>query len=111
MKKLPVFLYMIALVLGLVGSANATLWDRGGGLIYDDVLNLSWLQNANYGAGSIYDNGDSNTDGKMTWANAVAWANQLVYGGYEDWRLPITPDSRDNIAYNITIWNVIIDCI
>ena len=30
-----------------VGVANATLWDRGAGLIYDDVLNVTWLQDAN----------------------------------------------------------------
>ncbi len=25
----------------------------------------------------------------MTWANAVDWANALVYGGYDDWRLAL----------------------
>ncbi len=24
----------------------------------------------------------------MKWDDAVAWADQLVYGGYDDWRLP-----------------------
>ncbi|MBK8753194.1 MAG: PEP-CTERM sorting domain-containing protein [Candidatus Competibacteraceae bacterium] len=28
-------------------------------------------------------------DGLMTWSEAMAWADQLVYGGYDDWRLPI----------------------
>ena len=28
--------------------AGATLIDRGGGLIYDTVLNITWLQDANY---------------------------------------------------------------
>ena len=67
MKRLSVFLAMI-LVFGVAGTVNAELHDRGGGLIYDDVLNITWLQDANYGAGSIYDNGDSITDGRMTWA-------------------------------------------
>lgn len=26
------------------GAAQATLIDRGGGLIYDDLLNITWLQ-------------------------------------------------------------------
>jgi hypothetical protein len=30
------------------GAAQATLVDRGGGLFYDNVLNVTWLQDANY---------------------------------------------------------------
>jgi hypothetical protein len=30
----------------------------------------------------------------MTWWGAMAWANQLVYQGYDDWRLP-TALNRD----------------
>src|SRR3989344_3407437 len=44
---------------------------------YDTALNITWLANANAGAGSIYDNGTSTTDGRMTWANARAWAISL----------------------------------
>ena len=36
------------LSLGLVSTAEATLIDRGGGLIYDTVLDVSWLRDANY---------------------------------------------------------------
>ena len=31
-----------------VGSASAALIDRGNGLIYDNGLNITWLQDANY---------------------------------------------------------------
>ena len=55
-------------------QVNATLIDRGGGLIYDDVLNITWLQDANLGAGSSFDDGGSTTDGLMNWQNAVDWA-------------------------------------
>lgn len=65
------------------GEAQATLFDRGGGMIYDDVLDITWLQDWNYAQTSGYD-----IDGKMTWADAKAWAEALVYGGYDDWRLP-----------------------
>ena len=27
----------------------------------------------------------------MTWAAAVQWADELVFGGHSDWRLPTTP--------------------
>ena len=36
----------------LFGStASATLIDRGGGLIYDTDLDITWLQDANYAGG------------------------------------------------------------
>ena len=64
-------------------SAQAALYDRGNGMIYDDVLNITWLQDANYAHTSNYD-----ADGKMNWQQANNWAAQLEYGGYNDWRLP-----------------------
>jgi len=72
--------------------AHATLWNRGGGLIYDDVLDVTWLQDANYAQTIGY-----NSDGKMTWTEAVAFANSLSYYDpirdvtWSDWRLPTTP--------------------
>lgn len=77
--------------------ANATLWDREGGLIYDDFLDITWLQDANYGAGQSYD-----SDGRMTWDNAVAWADQLVCGGFDDWRLPTHVDGQYVFGYDGT---------
>lgn len=91
--------------------AEAELFNRGGGLIYCDTLNITLLQNANYGAGSIYDDGSNTKDGKMTWDNAMDWAEDLSYYDsvrgitYNDWRLPsalnpagIGPD----LGYNVT---------
>jgi len=72
-----------AFALGTSGAASAALIDRGGGLIYDDVLDITWLQDANYAQTSGFD-----ADGLMTWADAVAWADTLVFGGFDDWRLP-----------------------
>ena len=85
--------------------ADASLIDLGGGLIYDDDLNITWLQDANYAMTSGYD-----ADGKMTWQDAVTWADNLVYGGYSDWRLPaVVPqnntwgyDGTTGVGYNIT---------
>ena len=34
----------------LTGGVCAMLLDRGGGMIYDDLLDITWLQNANYAA-------------------------------------------------------------
>jgi hypothetical protein len=89
----------LALVAGLAasGAAQAALVDRGGGLIYDDVLNITWLQNIAHGAGSIYDWGYEYgiVTGYMTWNKAMAWADSLSYYDsvrgvtYNDWRLPM----------------------
>ena len=51
--------------------------------IYDDVLDITWLQDANYAQTSGYD-----SDGRMHWLQAKAWAAQLSYDGHDDWRLP-----------------------
>jgi hypothetical protein len=52
---------LLAVILGVSSITYAALWDRGGGLIYDDVLNITWLQDANYAKTSGYD-----ADGRMT---------------------------------------------
>jgi hypothetical protein len=62
----------------LTPVSNAALIDQGNGLIYDDDLDITWLRNANY-PGST-----------MTWDEANAWAEGLIYGGYSDWRLPVS---------------------
>ena len=92
---------MRSLIFLLLLSFNATaaLYDRGNGLIYDDVLDITWLQDANYAQTSGYTaanaNGSVNStdaniqpDGRMGWQAAKTWADTLVYFGYEDWRLP-----------------------
>jgi hypothetical protein len=90
----PKNLLAVGLLLSLsAATAQATLFDRGNGLIYDSDQNITWLKNANQGAGSSFDNGGSATDGLMTWQNAINWADSLVYQGYSDWRLPTTTDT------------------
>lgn len=80
----------LILTAGLSGAAQAALHDRGGGLIYDDVLNVTWLQDANYAKTSGFD-----SDGKMSWFEATAWAANLSYYDsvrnvdWNDWRLPL----------------------
>lgn len=101
------------------GVAQAALFDRGGGLIYDDVLNVTWLSDANYGAGSTYDDNENGggtiIDGRMTWANANAWAANLSFTSgvnvFDNWRLPTVVDTGTpncNGAYSGTDcgWNV-----
>ena len=88
--------------------ANSALYDRGNGLIYDDILDITWLQDSNYAQTS----GDD-PDGSMSWYDATDWVASLNYGGFDDWRLasanlpdPATCTSRYNGScdkgYNIT---------
>ena len=64
------------LLASLSGVSQATLIDRGAGMIYDDVLDITWLSDANP-SGSV-----------VNWFEASTWVDSLVYGGFDDWRLP-----------------------
>ncbi len=73
-------------------SASAALIERLGGLAYyDEDADLTWLADANAAAGSAFDDGLDNTDGRMTWASANAWVAGLDVNGVTGWRLPTTP--------------------
>ena len=95
---------MLMLICGLTVPAHADLIANGDGTITQILADgslLMWLQDANYAYTSEYDD----SDGKMTWDEAMAWADQLHYGGYDDWRLP-TALNRDGsgpcLGYNCT---------
>ncbi len=91
MKNLPTKLSVITFGVGLAATADATLIDRGNGVIYDSDQDITWLQDANYAKTTGYA-----ADGRLTWDNAVAWADNLVYAGYNDWRLPTISDNGDD---------------
>jgi hypothetical protein len=60
----------------MAGSAQAALIDRGGGMVYDDVQDITWLKDWSAGGSDL------------SWDAANNWANGLSHGGYDDWRLP-----------------------
>lgn len=111
LKKLCLALPLTVAGVLTASSAEAALIDRGGGLLYDTILNVTWLQDANYAKTSGFD-----ADGKMNWNAAVAWAANLSYYDsvrnvtYTDWTLPtigdITPPGGDFAYSNSdTGWN------
>jgi hypothetical protein len=70
---------------------------------YDTTLDITWLANANAGAGSSFEIGAPYLDGQMTWANANAWAAALDVNGITGWRLPTnTPINGTNYQTNDT---------
>lgn len=83
-KRRIIKVFIVAYLISIPLTTNAKLWDRGDGLIYDDELDITWLQDANYALTSGY----IGNLGRMTWQQAMAWAEQLEYEGFDDWRLP-----------------------
>ena len=85
MKKL---LTLIASAMVFLSTAEAALVVRSGGMIYDTTRNITWLADMNYAKTSGHSGVGVDAEGTMTWAAAGAWASSLVYGGFDDWRLP-----------------------
>lgn len=105
MKRLLAFIYVITLSFGTAGTSNAILWDRGDGMIYDDVLEITWLQNANLAATETFGVPGMYPHGYMDWNTAQNWIaamNAANYKGYNDWRLPRTVDGPFVWGYNGT---------
>ena len=50
LRVILLILIVVSLTAAFSTPATATLIDRGNGLIFDNVLNITWLQNANYAA-------------------------------------------------------------
>jgi len=80
MKHLNTSIIALLAVLTTSGAAQASLIDKGSGLIYDIDLNITWLANANI-------------NGAMTWSQANAWAASLNVAGVSGWRLPTVTDT------------------
>jgi hypothetical protein len=76
-------LALAAALMAGTATTHAALVARGGGMVYDTTLNVTWLADWNLAKSSGYD-----ADGAMDWASAKSWADNLVYGGFDDWRLP-----------------------
>jgi len=107
-QKILAMVSVSVLSFGMVTSVEAMLITRLGGLaVYDTDLDITWLADANAGAGSVYDDGFSNSDGQMIQNSAKDWAASLVVNGVTGWRLPTTlePDASctgDDPAFNCT---------
>jgi hypothetical protein len=102
MRKQTLSLILLA-ALALPGAAHATLFERlGGAAYYDDVLDITWLADANLAATNQFGltqsgnalpaAGEVGSTGRMNWDTANAWIvgmNAADYLGFDDWRLPV----------------------
>ena len=99
---------------------NAALFDRGGGLVYDSVLDITWLRNANplfeaptevcppeLGGEVCFPEGGKT--GAVTFEAAVEFVENLAYYDairdetYNDWRLPtVSPINGTDYQTNFT---------
>ena len=82
------FLATLVLSIGLSTGAQAALFDRGSGMVYDSTQDITWAADANLAQTS------------MTWGDAVAWAGKLDLGGHSGWRLPTLSLGAGNQADN-----------
>ena len=84
-----------ATMVALTGAAQAELFSRSGGRVYDSTRDIKWLADMNYALTSGHTGtGVDAFNGRMTWDAAKTWADNLTFGGYSDWRLP-TPNPAD----------------
>lgn len=107
--KIP---YLAAYAAGLVlsmacmSTVQAALVDRGSGMIYDDVLDITWLQDANYTYTSGYVGSNPAGNGLMGYTEANSWAQSLIFGGFEDWRLPTIDNGASGELYHLFMNNL-----
>lgn len=86
----------------VTGAANAALLSRAGGqAYYDDVLNITWLGDANYANTSGWNNGWMTWYDAQTWISSLNAENNVGHLGVNGWRLPETlqPDASCSIQY------------
>jgi hypothetical protein len=100
MKKTLLCSALLAALMSVAGGAQAALVgrdingnavagnDAGSVFLYDTVLNVTWLRDANSAQTSGYA-----SYGRMSWATATDWVANLTVGSYSDWRLPTMIDT------------------
>lgn len=92
MDKIKTLLGVSILFFGSV--VNATLINRGNGMIYDSDQDITWLQDANYAKTQSFGVSGITANGGMIGSTAFEWIagmNADNFRGISNWRLPYTP--------------------
>lgn len=93
MKRSTSLLLLLTLVPSLPAPAYGILIVRGAGMIYDTDRDITWLQEMNYARVSGW-----SVTGCLDWYQATEWTQGLVYGGFDDWRLPSMLDLAGEVS-------------
>lgn len=95
MRKIIIVLLMV-IVIGIPALSFAVLIDRGGGLIYDSDLNITWLQSANNV--KRYTSKFNGVEDIFTFAAGFTYYDSVRNITWSDWRLPATSASPSGAA-------------
>jgi hypothetical protein len=90
----------VLLTAALPCLSYAALYDRGNGLIYDSVLNITWLQDVRYAQTSGAD-----ADGLFLLNDAKTWVSNLDYDGITGWRLPTLTPVGGGANFNVNTFS------
>lgn len=97
-------IFFIVIIFSLFCTiASADLYiNSGETLIYDDVLDITWMVDVNYVVTSGYVDTSSRFDkrGYLTWNQASTYVEQLDYAGISNWRLPSDSIQEQTYAAN-----------
>ena len=81
-------------VRGNPGYGHNDFVDNRDGTVTDRATGLMWMQadSGRFKAGPF-------KDGRLNWAQSMAWASTLDFAGYRDWRLPNAKELQSIVDY------------
>ncbi|MCB1172927.1 MAG: DUF1566 domain-containing protein, partial [Leptospiraceae bacterium] len=93
--------WYVRLVRGNTGYGQNILVDNGNQTISDSATGLDWMQ-ADSAASSFSSrvSGTEKADGRLTWAEALDFCENLELGGHSDWRLPNAKELHTIVDYS-----------
>jgi hypothetical protein len=92
--------YYLRLVRGNSAYGTNLFVDNGDGTITDEATGLMWTQ-SDSGSDEFADmlSDYTNDDGSLNWEEALDFAENLEYAGYDDWRLPNAKELQSIVDY------------
>lgn len=87
-------IFFVMYVRGNLDYGQNFFSDNGDNTIKDNATSLMWMKDDS----GVLNAGDD-SDGAMTWEQALIWAENLEYGGYSDWRLPNAKELQSIVDY------------
>ncbi|AET69319.1 Protein of unknown function (DUF1566) [Desulfosporosinus orientis DSM 765] len=83
--------FYVMLVRGESNYGLNNFVDNGDGTVTDLATGLMWMK---YDSGALMDNG------AIDWDDALTWAENLEYAGYDDWKLPDVKELQSIVDYS-----------